>query len=71
LRGVAGVLPEGYAFLRTTPCFQGLRFIFLIGEAPAASNDIVDLGDLLVAAVVTALGDELARRVKLLPRLLF
>ena len=35
----------------------------------AAGDDLVELGELLVAAMVTAFGDELARDVELLPRL--
>ena len=41
-----------------------------IGEAARASDDGVELGEFLVAPVVAAFGDELARHVELLPRLL-
>ena len=41
-----------------------------VGEAAAASDHGVKLGELLVAAVVAAFGDELARDVEPLPRLL-
>ena len=40
-----------------------------IGEAAAAGDDGVELAELLVAPVIAALGDELARHVELLPRL--
>jgi hypothetical protein len=41
-----------------------------IGEAPAAGDDGVELGQLLVATMVAAFGDELARDLELLPRFL-
>ena len=41
-----------------------------IGEAAAAGDDVVELAEFLVAPVIAALGDELARRVDLFPRLL-
>ena len=41
-----------------------------IGEAAAAGDDGVELGEFLVAAVVATFGDELARHVELLPRFL-
>jgi hypothetical protein len=40
-----------------------------VGEAAAAGDDGVELGQLLVATMVAAFGDELARDVELLPRL--
>jgi hypothetical protein len=41
-----------------------------VGEAVPPGNDGVKLGQLLVAAVVAAFGDELARRAELFARLL-
>ena len=41
-----------------------------IGEAAAPREDLVEFGQLRVAAVVAACRDELARCVELLPRLL-
>ena len=41
-----------------------------IGEAAAAGDDVVELGEFFVAPVVAAFGDELARGVEFLARLL-
>ncbi len=42
-----------------------------IGEAAAAGDDGVEFGELLVAAVIAAFGDEHARRVELFARFLY